>query len=74
VGGPCNEPVPVFGVKTTIQKAYGADRSDITLLFRGKALRDQFILDRLRIGSIKIVVYMNPRQLVGLETGVRRAS
>jgi hypothetical protein len=47
----------IWDVKAAIQKKYGlAERSDVTLLFAGKALLDQFVLERLRIGSTKIVV------------------
>jgi hypothetical protein len=36
----------------------GKTSADITLLFSGKALRDGFVLDRLRIGTGRITVYV----------------
>jgi hypothetical protein len=44
--------------KAVAARYAGKTAADITLLFSGKALRDGFVLDRLRIGTGRITVYV----------------
>jgi hypothetical protein len=61
----------VLDARTVIKENFGlADVSDVTLLFAGKILKDRFVLDRLRLGSDKIVVYMKQTEPMILYTMV----
>jgi hypothetical protein len=58
--------------KAVAARYEGKTAADITLLFTGKALRDRFILDRLRIGNGRITVYI--RDLEDIHRTTARAN
>jgi hypothetical protein len=58
--------------KAVAARYEGKTAADITLLFSGKALRDGFVLDRLRIGNGRITVYV--RDLEGILLVTARAN
>jgi hypothetical protein len=62
----------VRDVKIAVLGHLGRSEDDaIDLLFAGKALRDEFVLERLRIGSCRIVVFLTSNQKLFIPTIVR---
>jgi hypothetical protein len=63
----------VLDAKKKIQEKYDLDLvDDVTLLFSGKTLRDAFVLDRLRIGTQRIVVHLSDTVQLILFTAIGR--
>jgi hypothetical protein len=63
----------VLDARKAIQNRFSiAELADIELLFGGKALRDAFVLDRLRIGTKQITVTIRDRRSVLLLTASSR--
>jgi hypothetical protein len=61
--------------KAVAARYEGRTAADITLLFLGKALRDSFVLDRLRIGNGRITVYVRDVEAILIVTArARRGS
>jgi hypothetical protein len=55
--------------KKRVAEHFGVSPKDITLIFGGKALKSGFVLNRLRIGSNFITVYITDTSLLLLKTG-----
>jgi hypothetical protein len=56
--------------KAVAEKYEGKTTADITLLFMGKALRDGFVLDRLRIGNGRITVHVRDVESILITTAL----
>jgi hypothetical protein len=48
----------IRSVRSEIGRRFGRAPDDVSLFFMGKALKDGFMIDRLRFGASKITVYL----------------
>jgi hypothetical protein len=63
----------VLDAKKKIKEKYDLGAvDDVTLLFSGKTLRDAFVLDRLRIGTQRVVVHLRDTAQLILFTAIGR--
>jgi hypothetical protein len=58
--------------RSAVATRFGRSADEVSLFFLGKALKDGFVMDRLRLGGSKITVYLPDLEPVLLATAKSR--